>query len=151
MARNPRTASAQEVREWAQNQGYDVGERGRFSTEIVSEFNKAHRRNNLVYEGGSGASNQAASNSRSTAQTSTRTTRNSGDSGTSRRQTRQTESAPAQRQSVAVVPADQADERVRTMVAESIRALSAARNVGGGRKGEPILVTVTTQALAYSA
>lgn len=39
-----RTATPAEVRQWAQDQGYEIGERGRISSEIAEAYNKAHRR-----------------------------------------------------------------------------------------------------------
>lgn len=94
-----RDATAQEVRDWARSEGYDVGDRGRFSTEIVSEFNQAHKGQYLRYTGGTGQAAAPAQrqtgNSRST-QTNARTTSRSSNSQQTRRApARQTERATA--------------------------------------------------------
>lgn len=36
--------TANEVREWAANKGFEVGQRGRLSTEVIETFNRRHRR-----------------------------------------------------------------------------------------------------------
>lgn len=38
-----KSATANEVRIWAQNKGYAVGSRGRFAADVIEAFNKAHR------------------------------------------------------------------------------------------------------------
>lgn len=99
MAREPKQAGAQEVRDWARDNGYDVGERGRFSSEIVSAFNKAHRRNNTFYPGGSSES-QASGNSTRTTAVATRTPSRS----TATPTTRRAPSGPAQRETAPAAP-----------------------------------------------
>lgn len=44
-----RRASGDEVRQWARKVGYEVGERGRFSRELVDAFNDVHRSKGLEY------------------------------------------------------------------------------------------------------
>lgn len=99
MAREAKQATAQEVRDWARDAGYDVGERGRFSTDIVNGFNAAHRRNNKFYPGGTG---EPQSGNARAATTTTRTARSSSDTRQTRQRptsgTTKTEAAPAPRQ-----------------------------------------------------
>lgn len=109
MAREPRQASAADVRQWALDEnwsdsnGNGVGERGRFSSELVEAFNKAHRRNNTVYAGG-GVSGNTSGNSRSTSASTRTTTRASNSSQGTRRapssapQRQTSQAAPAPRQ-----------------------------------------------------
>lgn len=50
MATTYKTASAEDVRTWARANGYQVGDRGRFSTDLIREFDKAHKRNRVRYD-----------------------------------------------------------------------------------------------------
>jgi hypothetical protein len=45
-----RRASGREVREWANSNGYDVGERGRFSQRLIDHFNTVHRPLGIYYQ-----------------------------------------------------------------------------------------------------
>jgi len=40
--------TAAEVREWARQRGYEVGERGRLATELVEAFNRRHPKRHYV-------------------------------------------------------------------------------------------------------
>lgn len=157
MAREPRQASANDVRQWAIDNdwtdanGNAVGERGRFSTELITDFNKAHKRNNLSYQGGGTSPSQG----RSTA-VATRTQSNTGNSRNTAA-TRQTRQAPT-REAAPTRPVEsvgsamrvvQGEGGVSEMVREVIGMLSSASNVGG-KKGEPILLHVEGYRLAYA-
>lgn len=161
MAVNYREATAQEVRDWARQEGYEVGDRGRFSTDVVSAFNAAHRKNRLRYGNGNDqpSGGQATSNSRTASRNSNpapaRSTSRTSDSSPARRAPT-ANNAPARRQAnsdgdTATVTAINggSSQDVESMVADAINALSAAGNVGG-KKGQPVLVTVTAQSLRYA-
>lgn len=55
MAREPKPASADDVRAWAQEMGWKdqygrpVADRGRMPTTLITDFDQAHRRNNVKY------------------------------------------------------------------------------------------------------
>lgn len=51
MARNPRFVSPDDVRRWAQEQGYEVAGRGRFSSDVTRAFNDdpSHKRRSIQY------------------------------------------------------------------------------------------------------
>jgi cobalamin biosynthesis Mg chelatase CobN len=133
MARQQRLATADEVRTWARANGYDVGERGRFSTDVVNGFNKAHKRNNLAYPGGSvdGGSTPAPSRSTPTPARSTASTSHS------------TPARSARRAPTTATHSGGGNDSVGMAVADAIAALTAQANAGGDT---PILITVQTLA-----
>ena len=45
-------ATADDVRTWARSKGYQVGDRGRFSTDLVRAFNREHKSEYLRYGSG---------------------------------------------------------------------------------------------------
>lgn len=68
--------SADEVRTWARNKGFDVGDRGRFSTEVTRAWDKAHP--TRKYQGGTAASaNSTPAPAKKAAAPAQRTTSNS--------------------------------------------------------------------------
>jgi hypothetical protein len=134
MARQQRLATADEVRTWAKENGFNVGERGRFSTDVVNGFNKAHKRNNVAYPGGSVDGGTSSSNTRSTP-TPARSTASTSASATPARSPRRPPTQAA---------AHPLTEPVSAAVADAIAALQAQANAGSG--DTPILITVQTLA-----
>lgn len=171
-----RDASAQEVREWARANGWDVGERGRFSSEIVSAFNQDNKPNYIRYTGNSGgtapaansrqSSSQGNSRPRNTNQAPARPASRPAASNTPARRapTQNTQAAaPAPARDVPTprpVPQEQPDENravvvrngdeAAAMVQDVIAALTSASNVGQG-EGEPFLLHVEGWRLSYAA
>lgn len=108
MARQQREATAADVRAWALETkwtdagGNGVGERGRFSSELVQAFNQAHRRNNIAYGGGSGGNSSGNSTpvaTRSQSRSSDSSTSRRAPSGTARQETQTAPARTRQRQS----------------------------------------------------
>ena len=54
------TATPAEVREWARENGYEIGERGRISSEIAMAFNKAQGRGRKARKFVSGENTEAS-------------------------------------------------------------------------------------------
>lgn len=132
MARNPKPASTEDVRQWGRDNDFQVGDRGRLSSELIAEFDRAHKRNNIKYVPGTSVSvfadeaPQAAAPAAKAAPAQ-----------------RQTTSQPARRESVSVMDGG-GDEVEATR--ELVAALTSAGNAGKS-KGRPILLTART--IAY--
>lgn len=96
MAREPKPASADDVRAWAREQGWTdefnrpVAERGRMPSTLISEFDRAHKRNNVRYMPGYKPQGGAQNASRST-EVATRSTSRSTPAKTPAKVTQQKE------------------------------------------------------------
>lgn len=56
-------ATPADVREWAAEQGYEVGDRGRLRSDVIAEYNRKHRRKPYVVpteQGPEGSSDEPA-------------------------------------------------------------------------------------------
>ena len=160
-----REASPADVRQWAYDTnwtdsgGNGVGERGRFSSELITAFNDANRKNYLRYSGGTpqGQVAQTRQPARQPAQVATRTQSRSGNPPATRRAPRATARATAPARDIpAPRPVESVPARVihdeegaLEMVREVMEQLSAAGAVEGG--GDAILMHVEGWRLATAS
>lgn len=132
MARMPRPASTEDVRNWGRANGHSVGDRGRLRSEVITAFDQAHRRNNIKYVPGTV---ESVFDNTATASPATATTASA---PTPRKATPSAQSTP-------VIMTEGGDDEVAA-TRELVAALSAAP--GGNKKGgRAILLTART--IAY--
>lgn len=120
MAKTQSIATAEQVREWARSNGYEVADRGRFNSDLIRAFNtdRDNKRKNLIYE--------------PQARTSTQSNSASNTVPTARR------SQNRDRAQVNIIPADEVADSIPTGVLEMLRAAQS----GGGGSGNKALVSI---------
>lgn len=155
-------ASAADVRQWAYDTGWadsngnGVGERGRFSSELITAYNDANKRHNMRYSGGTPQGQVTQTRQRS-AQVATRPQSRASNPPASRRPPRPTARPTTTRDAPAPRPVSAPSEarvirgenEAIDMVRDVIAQLTAAGNVSG--EGEPILMHVEGWSLGFAA
>lgn len=132
-------ATAADVREWANSTrwrdsgGNTVGDRGRFSSELITAFNDAHKRNLLRYSGGTPQGQ--VTQPRRTAQVATRTQSRSDNSPAPRRAPRATTRTTPARDVPAPMPVEprviHSENEAFDMVRDVMAQLTSAQAVSG--------------------
>lgn len=143
MAREPKPASADDVRAWAQETGWldrfnrPVSDRGRMPTDLIEAFDRAHRRNNVKYMAGYKPQGQPGKEVAARRESAPAKTTAAPAKATATKATAKTEAAPEQRVSSVqrVNGSDTGIPQITESLADAIAMLSAAKSAK--KQGEP--------------